>query len=41
MLNKEKIGFKSGTEKLICDLNEKRNYVIHYQNLKYVLSLGW
>ena len=27
-------------DKLICDLSDKHNYVIHYRNLKQVLELG-
>ena len=30
----------ASTPKLISDLHEKKNYKIHYVNLKYVLSLG-
>ncbi|XP_064637883.1 uncharacterized protein LOC135497181 [Lineus longissimus] len=32
--------FKSGQEKLVPDLTEKRDYVVHYQNLKYYLKCG-
>jgi len=31
---------KDNTKKLICDLTDKNNYVIHYRYLKLCLELG-
>ena len=39
---KNECGIKVGiTNKLIPNLMPKKNYVIHYRNLKYYLSKGW
>jgi len=32
--------FKTGPEKLVPDLTPRRDYVVHYQNLKYYLQCG-
>lgn len=32
--------FKIGQEKLVPDLTERRNYIVHYQNLKFYLAKG-
>jgi hypothetical protein len=32
--------FKVGQEKLVPDLTDRRNYVLHYQNLKFYLGKG-
>ena len=39
---KNKYGIKLGiTNKLVPNLIPKKNYVVHYRNLKYYLSQGW
>ena len=39
---KNKYDIKVGiTNKLIPNLLPKKNYVVHYKNLKYYLSKGW
>ena len=39
---KNKYGIKVGiTNKLVPNLIPKKNYVVHYRNLKYYLSQGW
>ena len=36
----EKLGVKYGSKKLCLTLNEKKEYVLHYRNLKQSLDLG-
>ena len=32
--------YNSGGSKLVPHLNEHKNYVLHYRNLKFIVSLG-
>ena len=38
---KNKYDIKVGITKLIPNLLPRKNYVVHYRNLKYYLSKGW
>ena len=29
------------TKKLICDLSEKKNYLVHFRMVKFLLDKGW